>query len=68
MFLMRKTIFSTIQFYLTHVSTQGHSARIESVKWSHQEMPREADILRHVLYTASSIITFSYRYHIIFHL
>lgn len=33
MFLMRKTIFRTIPFYLTHVCTQGHSAHIESIKW-----------------------------------
>lgn len=32
-FLMRKTIFSTIQFYLTHICTQGHSAHIESIQW-----------------------------------
>lgn len=34
----KKTIFSTIQFYLTHICTEEHSAHIGSIKWNYQEM------------------------------
>lgn len=38
MFLVRKTIFSTIRIYLTHVYTQGYPVHLESIEWRHQEM------------------------------
>ena len=42
---------------------QVHSAHIESIKWSHKETSREADILLYLLYTVSPVIISSYRCH-----